>query len=641
MKKLVSFLFVIVFTLTGCTIATNSATFTSKGFKYKTVDGGVEITGYSGKKENLTIPNTINGQKVVSIGKKAFYESTIRSAEIGNNVKIIKDSAFESCYSLYEVNISDSVEEIGKSAFSGCGVLDDVKYGNSIKKIGKEAFAYCEIKTMPSCNTLEYIGDYAFTENFISKLIVGKSLKHIGKGAFYDTVIKTIDFNKDNKYFTLDDKNVLYNASKTNLVLYPLNGSKATSYTVHSKTKEISPWAFECSKLKKITLPESVTEIGEGAFDGCMKLSSINLPKNLKEIKFYTFYCCEKLKTVKLGANITKINECAFINSGIESIKFPKNLQSIGKEAFCRTELKKVKFNKNLKSIGKGAFSFCNNLKTVKLNGFLKTINEEAFEDTKVEKLNLTKRIKNINYKTFGGMQKLKKITVSKSNKFFSASSGALYNKKKTAFVYYPLGLKKKTFKLAKSTRKITHCAFYDNKNIREVKFNKKLRTIGQSAFSGCKKLSSLTIPKNIRKIGTQAFADSGIESLYMNSDKLTLGDSVLWGCANLKTAVISKFKSKGGYTFAHCDSLSTVVFKKKVTTINKCDFLTCESLTTITIPKSVKKIGKRALGYYYILGYEEDYGPYRRKITINGYKGTAAEKYAKKNKFKFVALKK
>ncbi len=85
-------------------------------------------------------------------------------------------------------------------------------------------------------------------------------------------------------------------------------------------------------------------------------------------------------------------------------------------------------------------------------------------------------------------------------------------------------------------------------------------------------------------------------------------------------------------YAFEKCYSLKNFKLCKKLKTINKNAFLGCKKLKKITIPKSVKKIGKKAFGY-------KSYSKKIKGFTIKGYKGTAAEKYAKKNKFKFVPL--
>lgn len=634
-KIILTMLLTLCILITSVLIIPNTASAkTYNGFKYKSVSGGVEITGYSGSQGgNLTIPDKIDGKKVVSIGKKAFYECDFEGIhKIGKYVKVIKESAFESC-DLYNVNLGESVEKIEKRAFA-YNDFTVFTFGNKIKKIGYEAFRDTELDTVPSPDTLEYIGDYAFNSTNISKFIIGKNLKHIGDGVFLNALMSSIKIDKDNKNFILEN-GVLYNAPKTRLILYPFKSKKA-SFTVPESVREIAGWAFDYSKLKTIKLHNKINKIGVGAFYECYKLTSINIPKNISVITQSMFEHCKKLKSLKLGGKIKRISDYAFEECGITSIKLTKNIKTIAKKAFRNSKLKTIKFNSALESIG-----------------------EEAFSGTKITKLELPKMLNKINSTAFKGMSKLKKFSVRKTNKTFKSSNGALYNKKKKTLAAYPDGKKSKTYKLLKSTNKIMPDVFYDHRYIKKVVFNKKLKsigkrafeycekltnvsfnkninTIGEEAFYGCSRISSLVIPKNLRKIGSDAFSQTGIKTLEMKSDKLTMGSHVFDGCEKLETAVVSNFKSKVGGTFLWCENLKSVVFKNNVKQINDSDYLCCGSLESVTIPKSVKKIGKRAFGYYYIISEPELLGPFLREMTIKGYKGTAAEKYATDNGFKF-----
>ena len=102
----------------------------------------------------------------------------------------------------------------------------------------------------------------------------------------------------------------------------------------------------EASYLEKITLPEGLTHIGEGSFDGCAYLRSVRLPRSLVSIGAGAFAFCASLKT----------------------ITFPQSLRVIGPDAFCECyELQKVHLNAGLEAIGKGAFSRCDALREIRV----------------------------------------------------------------------------------------------------------------------------------------------------------------------------------------------------------------------------------------------------------------------------------
>ena len=151
----------------------------------------------------------------------------------------------------------------------------------------------------------------------------------------------------------------------------------------------------------------------------------------------------------------------------------------------------------------------------------------------------------------------------------------------------------------------------------------KKVTSIGAYAFEFCRSLTSVTIPSGVKSIGTEAFSF----------------------CKSLKSVTIpSGVKSIGGGAFYNCKSLTSIKIPSGVKSIGAYAFRDCKSLTSVTIPSSVKSIGENAFGYYLknAIGYYLNSSYEYEKVagfTIYGTKGSAAEKYAKDNGFKFVEL--
>jgi PKD repeat protein len=110
-------------------------------FTYTVNNGTITITGHTGSGGALTIPSTINGLPVTSIGDLAFYNNTsLTSVTIGNNVTNIATGAFELCSGLTSVTIPNSVTSIGEYAFYGCNRLTSVTIPSSVTSIGGYAF---------------------------------------------------------------------------------------------------------------------------------------------------------------------------------------------------------------------------------------------------------------------------------------------------------------------------------------------------------------------------------------------------------------------------------------------------------------------------------------------------------------------
>lgn len=122
-------------------------------------------------------------------------------------------------------------------------------------------------------------------------------------------------------------------------------------------------------KLLGVTIPNSVTKIGERAFSCCEQLKQIMLPENLTQIGDSAFFCCRSLSTIKIPTHIKKLGSHVFSNcSNLKEITLPESVESIGTGAFSRcTQLEKATLPKGLLEIPAYCFAECQALRSVKL----------------------------------------------------------------------------------------------------------------------------------------------------------------------------------------------------------------------------------------------------------------------------------
>ena len=179
-----------------------------------------------------------------------------------------------------------------------------------------------------------------------------------------------------------------YSALET--LTLPLNESKETPAQV------VFYLQGQNFKLTHVIVPEGYEKIGANTFDmsgGVTLLTNVTLPNSLTEIGEKAFLYAGKLASIELGANLTYIGKEAFVGTGLTSITFPENLDKIDDGAFW--ELKKllvIELNDNLRYIGKGAFGCSGNLAdksktqtTIKIPASVKYIGAYAFSERKFQ----------------------------------------------------------------------------------------------------------------------------------------------------------------------------------------------------------------------------------------------------------------
>ena len=170
------------------------------------------------------------------------------------------------------IKIPDSVTEIYAYAFHGCSSLTSVSIPDSVTEIGLYAFDDC---------------------SSLSGISIPNSVTYIGKKAFNHCKINNLEYRN-----LLKIKNGLALSDDESDVLYCTNSS-LTSVSIPDSVTEIGNSAFaSCSSLTNVSIPDSVTEIGYGAFRGCSGLTSVSIPDSVTEIGYNAFASCSSLTEV-------------------------------------------------------------------------------------------------------------------------------------------------------------------------------------------------------------------------------------------------------------------------------------------------------------------------------------------------------
>ena len=155
-------------------------------------------------------------------------------------------------------------------------------------------------------------------------------------------------------------------------------------YVIPDGATEIGHLAFCQRHLRGIRIADSVTVIGEAAFQDCPFLKDVVMPASLTEIGRGAFARCSNLTHLRFPSGVRKIGDYAFLKTGLRELVLPESLEFIGERAFVDcTGLKKIVISPGVKEIGPRAFAGCTALADIELPPGV-NVAPNAFEGTLV-----------------------------------------------------------------------------------------------------------------------------------------------------------------------------------------------------------------------------------------------------------------
>ena len=322
---------------------------------------------------------------------------------------------------------------------------------------------------------------------------------------------------------------------------------------------EIQSYAFAyLTALEEVVLPESLVRIGLGAFEGCDKLKTINLG-HAKFINEKAFYGCA-LEEIDLSG-VVSIGNYTFAKNKITDIVLPVSSQSLGEGAFADNKyLNSVRFEADKIKIGSHAFENCEELSSInRINAAV--ISSYAFNNCKkLSEVTLGKDVSVIGEYAFAGTD-ISSFGIATGNKALKAANGSselngpLVYKGDELVLVAPKN-PTKNLVLPETVKTIGAGAFSGNKIVKTVK-GVSVTTLGSYAFAGCSSLTSVDLPA-LTTIGDHAFYSSSLSAMPDLTGVGSIGDHA-FAMTGITSVTIPDGCKVGVSAFAQNNNLATV----------------------------------------------------------------------------------
>ena len=217
-------------------------------------------------------------------------------------------------------------------------------------------------------------------------------------------------WKKYNNYMT----NIIIENGITSIGNYAFRCSETFNITIPNSVKNIGKGAFAyCKNLTNVTIPNGVTSINYYTFDFCNSLTNITIPNSVTSIDNYAFSYCYSLKNITIPNSVISIGWNTFEHcSSLTNITIPNSVTSIGDSAFryCYS-LKNITIPNSVTSIGWSTFEHCSSLTNITIPNSVTSIDNYAFKNcTNLKSITIPNSVTSINYSVFSGCTSLKDI---------------------------------------------------------------------------------------------------------------------------------------------------------------------------------------------------------------------------------------
>ena len=439
-------------------------------------DGNLTLVDYDG----MFVP-AMKGQKSPTIGTKDFshplrtvddFNETIDDfalASIALSLKVISmNSTLLDTYGASDRLLFSESDYRTPSSSKAISALQDLMCDKDFCTLYSLFMLALARKELSACSCRLFIGE---------KPILSQTIEDLSTEITEDEL----------KEAFIDEWGVKYSKDVRKLLKAPKELRRG--YSVKEGTRIICNHAFADCSLSNIAIPDSVTDIGDYAFEYCCSLSNMVIPNSVTSIGDYAFYGCRSLSNIVIPDSVTKIGDYTF--------------------SVC-SSLSKIVIPNSVTKIGDYAFSDCSSLSKIVIPNSVTDIGDYAFAHCSLSNIAIPDSVTAIGYGAFSGCRSLSKIVI------------------------------------PDSVTKIGDYAFSVCSSLSNIAIPDSVTDIGDYAFEYCSSLSNIVIPNSVTSIGAYAFYGCrSLSKIVIPDSVTTIGYGAFSGCSlsyDFKQELISRF---------------------------------------------------------------------------------------------------
>lgn len=479
---------------------------------------------------------------------------------IPESVTRIEERAFSNCDNLRSVVLTENVTRIGWSAFFGCRNMDSIYIPSSVTAIEQHAFDYCHNLTI-------YGEKGSYAEEYAKK---------------NELTFTTEPFQENTVEWFIDVNGTLTFYGKGSIPYYALGQA---------------PWYSQAPQIKALVLEEGITGIGALAFSHCYHMIRVTIPSTVTYIGDSAFQSCDALKEFIVDADNSDFTAyegvlfdkqrktvlCYPESKEDKIYAIPDGVTTIADAAFNGAHFKNVMLPDSLRTIEESAFMNCAELETVTVPNGVTEIPRMSFSCQNLRGIYIPASVKTIKnpFSSYADKLIIYGEKGSAAEKF-ALEEGYAFSDDEMPETFFAWELKNGVLTVSG----MANMPDYDynrrntpweaeRANIRELVIEEGLTSVGDGAFHGCSNLQKVTLPSGITQIGDNAFAYcSALQEVALPDSLTSIGDGAF-----------------------QRSSLTAIDFPEGLVSIGNDAFMSAD-LTELVLPESLENIGERAFAF-------------------------------------------